>query len=267
MLIIFNKRLNLNQVIFLYNFNFVMSLVSTDSDGIFKNKYIRIKDKFVINNFVIPDDKMPEHPFDDNSRINIIRLTIPNTVKSIKPYSFDDYVNLTSLNYFASTDIPDFCFNNCGKLSSVHINNEKCKEIGMGAFRKCTNLKDVIISNDVKYIKKGAFEFTDNLKYVMILSKLISIEDEAFKNSGIEKIIIPDSVEWLGKNIFIYCHKLNKITISNYLYGKYQVNNAFDFKYLGLYNQDWIVEYDDTQNNYHMYKKSLNKENKVEYHI
>jgi hypothetical protein len=44
----------------------------------------------------------------------------------------------------------------------------------------------------------------------------------------------------------------------------------FDFKYLGLYNQDWITKYDYEKNEYHMYKKSLfkkDKGNKVEYFI
>ena len=58
--------------------------------GLFDKPLACNKSKFVINNFVIPDEQMPKNPFDGSSRYNIYKLSIPNTVKSIKNYAFDN---------------------------------------------------------------------------------------------------------------------------------------------------------------------------------
>lgn len=239
---------------------------SIKSGGLFKNKYIHCQDKFVINNFIIPDEQMPEKPFDENSKTNIIKLSIPNTVKSIKDYAFDGYRNLKVLSYYASTGVPAYCFNNCHSLEDVTINNKECEVIEMGAFRKCSKLRCVYLSN-IKIIDRGAFEYTSELKHISLPNTLITICDNAFKDSGIEFIKIPDTVENLGENIFKNCNQLNKILLSDYLRIKYTKNHIFDFVRLGLRPSEWRVDYSEKRKEFYLCRRGHEEGNGIEYSI
>ena len=256
-------------MVFLFNFKFDMNSVPTYSlhnKGLFDEPLVCNKSKFVINNFVIPDEQMPENPFDGSSRYNIYKLSIPNTVKSIKNYAFDNYLNLEKVDCYASTCIPKYCFNNCTNLKSVKIDNEKCNTICEGAFRKCEQLRFVYLYN-IKYIHNRAFEYTTNLKYINLLNTLIDIGDNAFKDSGIKSINIPENVEYLGKNIFKNCKNLTEIKLSGYLRGKYENERTcrFDFKRFGLIPDEWKIKlYEEGLDFYYV---KVGGENKIEYSI
>lgn len=241
---------------------------SKKSNGLFEDKFINCTNKFVINNFIIPDEKMPENPFDENSRVNILRLSLPNTVKDIKSRAFASYFNLNSLKYYASTDIPAYCFNNCNNLEFVIIDNKKCSTIQTGAFRKCIKLHSIDMYN-IEHIEKDVFEYDANLKYIELPNTLIDIGNNAFKDSGIEFIIIPHSVKYLGKNIFKNCENLTEIKLSNYLYGKYinRETKSFDFNYLGLNPSEWEVKYKVLCKEFQLCKKTHKKESEIEYYI
>ena len=220
---------------------------SNSLDKVLAGDYINERDKFVINGFVIPDEKIPKEPFKDTSRRNINKLTIPTSVVCIKDFKFNNYYNLRSVKYFASTCIPAYCFNNCLKLEDIVINNEKCFIIDNGAFRKCRNLEFVNMRH-IEHIGCSAFEYTDNLKRINLPNTLIGIDDNAFKDSGLKYIIIPENVEHLGKNIFKNCKNLTRIIISDYLRSKYVKNDEsfeFDFEHLGLFSSQWEINYKD----------------------
>ena len=84
--------------------------------------------------------------------------------------------------------------------------------IGYKAFQGFTGLTNVVIPKEVTTIIDLAFEGCKNLKSVTIPDGVKYIGWEAFKNSGLEKIHIPSSVEEMGYCLFSGCSALSSIT-------------------------------------------------------
>lgn len=106
------------------------------------------------------------------------------------------YNGVTNLKYVKKLEIPstvEIIFRSAFKyhyeLESVRINSTK--GIGMDAFSGCTNLKQVILPNNLTTIEKYAFE----------------------KCSKLLEIILPVNVKVIGENVFKHCHQLEKIIV------------------------------------------------------
>ena len=84
-------------------------------------------------------------------------LSIPNRITQIDLAAFQECSNITSVEYYASTDtIPDQCFNRCTSLKDVVI-SDGVKNINKLAFANCPELESVWIANSVSYISPSAF--------------------------------------------------------------------------------------------------------------
>lgn len=111
-------------------------------------------------------------------------------------------------------------------LESVVI-PEGVKTIGVRAFEYCENLKSVKLPSSLFTICRSAFAYTVNLKSIDLPTnaKGIQIQDEAFKESGLEKIVIPESVEklyyvtdfWLEGGQFKNCKSLKSVVLPDNL--------------------------------------------------
>ena len=105
------------------------------------------------------------------------------------------------------------------------------------AFANCSNLKEITIPDNIRYIGKNAFAYCENLKSVKISEGVTEIGTEAFAYCDkLGQVEIPDSVEKIGKNI---------VGILNYdddfvTYGKTIVanENAEAYKYAKEMNID-----------------------------
>ncbi|MBO5906224.1 MAG: leucine-rich repeat domain-containing protein [Kiritimatiellae bacterium] len=81
--------------------------------------------------------------------------------------------------------------------------------ISAEAFKGCTSIKKVILSENVRTVQASAFKDCTGLKRVAISDTVISIEHEAFKGcTNLEAVTIPKSVQTMGKNVFRDCPNL-----------------------------------------------------------
>ena len=165
-------------------------------------------------------------------------LTIPNSVTSIKNYTFSGCTSLTSVTIPNSvTSIGESAFQNCSSLTSVIIQSS-VTNIATSAFSGCNKLKniyftgtpaqwcnkswspanvsssydlyvqnakitDLTIPNNVTSIGKSAFQNCSSLISVNIPSSVTSIGESAFQNcSSLTSVIIPSSVTNIGGNAF-----------------------------------------------------------------
>jgi len=85
------------------------------------------------------------------------------------------------------------------------------------AFKKCDDLVDIRLSNNLTELGSAVFSGCSSLKAIDLPDSLTKIGNLAFTNSGITSIIIPDKVESIGYDTFYECEFLSDIHLSKNL--------------------------------------------------
>ena len=85
--------------------------------------------------------------------------------------------------------------------------------IGKDAFKYCTNLSKVDFGNDVTYIGLNAFENCSALKDIYFPPNINTIRGYSFQYSGLEHLIIPETVTHIYEAAFRYCRSLKTVEI------------------------------------------------------
>lgn len=127
-------------------------------------------------------------------------VTIGANVEKIDDYAFKD-----SVSYW----------NTCKALATVTFAPGSClKEIGEGAFKRCTALESITIGANVEKIGKEAFYDDSALAKVEFApgSGLKTIGDSAFASTAITAIELPETLETIGEGALAYT-QLTKIVI------------------------------------------------------
>ena len=96
--------------------------------------------------------------------------------------------------------------------ASISLLGEKC-------FSRCQNLSRVLFESGSKLevIKSCCFYRCRQLKEIEFKGRSLKvIEDGAFVRTGIEKIVIPSSVESLGRRCFASCPNLKCVSFENH---------------------------------------------------
>lgn len=155
-----------------------------------------------------------------DSNNNIRSVTIPNSVKRIDSYAFENCYSLNSVTFssglktisngaFSNTNIKkvvlpntvtvicDSAFSDCENLSSLTLSNQ-LEELGCYCFKNCKNLTGVTIPNSVKKIDYDTFRGCVSLKTVSI-------------GSGLEEYDLYNSYG----SVFRDCVALESVTVSS----------------------------------------------------
>jgi len=145
-------------------------------------------------------------------------ITIPNSVTNIGDNAFARCLNLANINFNAecnsmgSSNNP--VFEECPLLQNLII-GESVKSIPEYAF-KCSGLRNVTIPEQITSIGKGAFSKCENLTKVNYNAIDCSSNYSAFStNSASASLKIGDKVITIPSYIFSYWSGLNDVVISN----------------------------------------------------
>lgn len=144
-------------------------------------------------------------------------INIPKSLKKIEKMAFS-YCNELD-NIFIPENIEtigDSAFYSCKGLNNIKI-AEGVKNIDTSAFFSCGQLSNINIPSTVKSIGSNAFSYCVNLKNIELSEGLQSIGHSAFGGSGIESIVIPNSVNNLEYAIFRFCQSLESAVLPDHL--------------------------------------------------
>jgi len=100
-------------------------------------------------------------------------------------------------------------------------------KMGYSVFYACESLQSVILPDDLVEINSSTFGFCESLKTIVLPRELKTVNREAFENSGIEEITLPEGMVSVGKDSFTRMHNLRALHIPSSL--QYIGENAFSF--------------------------------------
>ena len=126
-----------------------------------------------------------------------------------------DIIIPSTYNEKPVTSIGNFAFRDCTSLTSITI-SDSVTYIGSSAFRDCTSLTSITISDSVASIGSSAFRGCTGLTSVTISDSVTSIGNYAFSGcTSLTSITIPDSVTSIGHQAFYGCPIKNAIIPTN----------------------------------------------------
>lgn len=177
------------------------------------------------------------------------KVILPSTMTTINVGAFADCINLEEITFPAALSfLGDAAFYNCSSLKRVNIEvgndhfvvvngilytsdmsemiraldspenshiilTEKQKASHTGALRGCPSLTHFTFARKVGGVGDGFFAGCENLKQVDLVDGMLRIGAESFRNTDIETIDLPKSIQEIACGAFAECYSLRHITI------------------------------------------------------
>lgn len=110
-------------------------------------------------------------------------------------------------------EIEEDAMADCGSLDTVYL-PPKLKTIGSGAFDYCSSLKKVVMGPDISAIGDSAFSSCHSLVSINLQdTRITALNKNVLAMTGIERIILPNTVQLIDANAFYDCQSLYSVTI------------------------------------------------------
>ena len=142
-------------------------------------------------------------------------VVLPENITGIGKYAFQSTA-FTELPLTASiTEIKDYAFKSCTKLTSVAI-LDRVTKLGTYVFQSCTGLESAKIGGGVTSVPNYMFHGCTNLVNVELSEKVTSIGNSAFYNcKGLKSLPVTESITSIGTNAFYGCTSLTSVNLSD----------------------------------------------------
>ncbi|MCM1114315.1 MAG: leucine-rich repeat protein [Clostridium sp.] len=162
------------------------------SDGTLVETGDLVVDKVIVKNAVRMNCNVKTSVF---AQFNPYEIELPNTMKIINRYAFNDCTNLKGIV------IPD----------SVDT-------IEPGTFKNCPNMEYAVIGGGIYSVGSDIFTGMKSLKYVEFKEGIDTINNYAFQGCvNLRQIILPDSLTTVNNYAFSKCFSVQSVTIGKNL--------------------------------------------------
>ena len=187
----------------------------TLSQALTKLNYSTFYNCYKLNNIVIPDAITIIDSSCFYNCTSLENVTLPSLLQTLGQYAFYGCSNLKSIHgYGALKTINANAFYDCSNLESAIFESDELS-IDYNAFYNCQKLATFDFDGNVTKLGYYAFYNCRKLTEINLGTGLTSIEYNAFEYSGLETIVIPDTVTAIGSYTFRYCYSLTNVTLSN----------------------------------------------------
>lgn len=139
-------------------------------------------------------------------------IHLPKSITEIGATAFSNNNRLKSVVVEGVIHLGNGAFRSCTDLETVKL-PETLVTIGDHAFDRCLDLIQINFPSSLKSIGCHAFQECKELKEVQFPKGLIEIKKNAFNNSGLTSIKLPDGLTRIDEGTFICCDNLKTITI------------------------------------------------------
>lgn len=141
-------------------------------------------------------------------------VSLPSNIVSIGDCAFQDCWNLKSINIPNGTkSIGSYAFSGCKELSEISI-PESVEEFGNNPFVGMPWLENRRAENPMVIINNVLIDGKDCKGDLTIPDSVVRIGGDAFQNSEITSVVIPESVESVGEYSFAFTKNLSSVTVS-----------------------------------------------------
>lgn len=208
-------------------------------------------------NVILPSSiySIGTYAFSSCTKLEYINL---QNVSGIARYAFCDCKNLNNITLSEKLpSIGERAFMGCNSLLAINIPNS-CTYVSASAFNKCIALEQITIPDSISFgeyvfqdckklkeiklptrkmtvISKGLFSGCTSLTSIDIPSNITTINESAFYNTGLDSIIVPNSVATIGSASLSYCVNLKKAIFPSHI-TKIAANTFYGDKKLVSFN-------------------------------
>lgn len=165
--------------------------------------------------YTIPDTVTTIEPYSFQNGKTLKKLIIPNSVSNIGGVAFESNTGIEIVEFEEGSTIEkinDRVFLGCSSLKSINLPST-ITEIGGYAFSGCKSLTDFTLPENLKILGGAALNGCSSLENIEIPETLTSISASAFKGCAlINEIVIPASVTTIEAQAFSGLTSLEKVT-------------------------------------------------------
>ncbi len=139
-------------------------------------------------------------------------VTVPSSVKAVGEGAFANHANLLSVTVPPGVHIKSGAFKNCTGLSRVSLSNG-VSGIDTEAFLNCTALEQITIPGSVKFLGGEAFRGCLSLSVVTFGQGVETIGNSAFADCiSLREVDIPPGLESIYSNAFANCSGIERVS-------------------------------------------------------
>ena len=182
------------------------------SDGITEIGQSDVSFPSFIRDITIPEGVVKIHSSVFRVCKKLEKVHLPASLQLIGEEAFAYCTNLCEINIPDSVESLTRTFASCTSLEKLKL-PENLKELFDSVFEGCVNLTEINIPKNLKVLGKNVFKGCRNLSGITLNEGLKIIGESVFEESGIEKIIIPETVEEIKAHAFSKCSNLREVII------------------------------------------------------
>lgn len=153
-------------------------------------------------------------------------ITLPSTVHTIGTNAFQRCSSLRTINLENVKNIGSSAFYNCTSLEIVDLSS--AVTIETSAFERCSALEgEITFAEGLEEIGYSVFMGCTKLSKVHFPASLKTIYSNAFAESGLVEVLIPDNVEAICDGVFDNCTSLKYVYLGKGINNWYRVTGVF----------------------------------------